>query len=300
MKPQTKTTDSVWSAFRPQDCPAGCTTCSHDKDRFATRFEHTTLHSGQWLSAGSYRAHRILFVLSGKIYVCIDGTENHYLAENQCLFLVKNRTTTLRAQDESEACVLYFNNRIILCHNDLLVNVASHEKRRTFEVPVLPVLLPLRVFFNNLGMALENSKLNIPCYHIVKQHELFMLMWNLYEKEQLGCFFRNILKPKDDFRQFVLSTYLQAATLEEMARIASLSKSTFIRRFNDTFGETYHKWRVKQKVADIQQAVQDGMRTEEELIGMFGFQSYRALYNFCLRNLKMTPKKLLGKYSPMG
>ena len=257
------------------------------------------LHSGQWLSAGSYRAHRILFVLSGKIYVCIDGTENHYLAENQCLFLVKNRTTTLRAQDESEACVLYFNNRIILCHNDLLVNVASHEKRRTFEVPVLPVLLPLRVF-SIISAWRWKIQTEYPLLPYRKTARTVHADVESVRKGAIGVFFRNILKPKDDFRQFVLSTYLQAATLEEMARIASLSKSTFIRRFNDTFGETYHKWRVKQKVADIQQAVQDGMRTEEEAIGMFGFQSYRALYNFCLRNLKMTPKKLLGKYSPMG
>lgn len=118
-----------------------------------------------------------------------------------------------------------------------------------------------------------------------------------YGDTGLGNFLRDVVRPKDDFRMFVLSTYRQAEHITELAQMANMSESSFIRRFRDTFHEPYHSWRVKQKVADIEQAVRDGIRDNDELVRMFRFKSYLAFYRFCQRYLHCSPSALKIKYS---
>ena len=117
------------------------------------------------------------------------------------------------AQTESEVIALDFNNRIIFCHNDILAHVAVKSGGMESFSPVLEIVPELLSFLRGLEPAFDPHRLHIPCYHIVKEHELYLMMICLYGEKRLGCFFRDVLKPKDDFTLFVLSSYRQAKTV---------------------------------------------------------------------------------------
>lgn len=297
MKRLANPTNSVWGTFHVPNCPAGCTTCSAEKDRFAAKFSRTVLSEAQTLPAAYYRSHRILFLLSGHVHVRIGRSGSYYLTDRQCIFLARKRDISVLALRESEMVILEFNNRIILCHNDILARIATRDAPGKVFSPVLPIVPEVLSFFQGLGPALEPEGLHLPCYHVVKEHELFLMMRYFYGDTGLGNFLRDVVRPKDDFRMFVLSTYRQAEHITELAQMANMSESSFIRRFRDTFHEPYHSWRVKQKVADIEQAVRDGIKDNDELVRMFRFKSYLAFYRFCQRYLHCSPSALKIKYS---
>lgn len=291
-----KHSDSMWGPFRAANCPAGCEECSYDRDRFSARFSRYTLRSGRWLPTPPYQSHRILFVLSGSLHICKGEKHNHYLSANQCIFLARHSEATVMAHEPGEVIVLDFNNRLVLCNHDLLVTAAARNSASVARSCVLKITERLLVFFRDLAPALDPIKLHIPCYHIIKQHELFLLMWHYYGEEPLKCFFFDILKPKDDFELFVKSSYLKVKNISELARLAEVSERTFRRRFQEVFHEPYATWQVKQKAADIEQAVRDGVRDKETLIRMFAFKSQQAFYHFCQRHMGMTSQKLFESY----
>ncbi len=242
----------------------------------------------------TYCSHRILFLLTGHIHITLDGNSDHSLSDNQCLFISKDRTATVMAQTESELIMLDFNNRMVFCHNDILVNVAVRNGGMERSSPVLEIAPELISFFDYTAPLLFH--LHIPCYHIVKEHELCLLMLSLYDNIRLGRFFRDILRPKDDFTLFVLSAYRRAKSAGELAAMAHMSEKTFTRKFQEQFHEPYHKWQVKQKAADIEQAVRDGIVNNDDLVRMFDFKSSLAFYRFCQRHLHCTPSVLKERH----
>lgn len=54
------------------------------------------------------------------------------------------------------------------------------------------------------------------------------MMRYFYGDTGLGNFLRDVVRPKDDFRMFVLSTYRQAEHITELAQMANMSESSFI------------------------------------------------------------------------
>ena len=295
MKHQVKATAHAGETFRAVNCPAGCTSCSAEKEHLDTRFTRMLLPEAHLLPHAECRSHRILFLLSGHLHIRIGRNDCHQLTELQCIFLARKQETEVSALRDSVVVTLVFNNRITLCRHDMLAEIMMKETSVTGS-PILPVVPALETFFDGLGPALDPEGPHLPCYHVIKEHELFLMMRHFYGDAKLKGFFRDIARPKDDFRTFVQCSYLRAENLAELARMGHMSESSFIRRFRETFREPYHTWLVKQKAADIERAVRSGIYDNDELIRTFGFKSYLAFYRFCQRYLHCSPTALKAKY----
>lgn len=296
MKHPVKATDPAWGTFRAVNCPVGCTTCSAEKEHLATRFTRTLLPEAHLLSEAGCRAHRILFLLSGHLHIRIGRNDSYHLSDRQCIFLARKQNFQVSALRESEVITLTFNNRITLCRHDMLAEILV-KGTTAADSPVLHIIPEILRFFEGLGPALDPEGTHLPCYHIIKEHELFLMMRHFYGDTKLKSFFRDAVRPKDDFQTFVRCSYLRAENLSELARIGHMSESSFIRKFRETFREPYHTWLVKQKAADIEQTVRGGIRDNNELIHKFGFKSYLAFYRFCQRYLHCSPSALKAKYA---
>ena len=220
MKQSVKTTDPVWGTFHATNCPAGCMTCSAAKDHSVAKFTHTLLPEAQLLPQADYRSHRILFLLSGHLHVRIGRSGSHYLLDRQCIFLARKREIAVSALRESDVITLDFNNRMILCNNDILASMATIDSADAAGSPVLQVVPEILAFFEGMGPALDPVGMYLPCYHVVKEHELFLMMRYFYGDARLRCFFRDVIRPKDDFQTFVLSSYRHAESIAELARMA--------------------------------------------------------------------------------
>ncbi|MFR2524992.1 AraC family transcriptional regulator [uncultured Alistipes sp.] len=289
--------DSVWGTLRTAGCPVGCAVCSYDQEQFSAQFSQISIQDGQSLPKAPYNSHRILFLLSGRIQVDIGIRNSHTLTGGQCLFLSRDRDISAVAQTESSVVTLNFNNRIIFCHNDILAKVAAKARTPFTSGPVLKIVPEIRAFLRSLEPGLAPRKLHIPCYHIIKEYELLLIMRHVYGNARLGRFFRDILKPRDDFELFVRSSWRHVENIAELAQMAHMSESTFVRKFRATFSESWHTWLVKQRATEIEQAIRNGITNNEELMRQFGFKSYLAFYRFCQHYLGASPTSIKNKHN---
>ncbi|WP_417173246.1 helix-turn-helix domain-containing protein [Alistipes finegoldii] len=297
MKPHAHGFDSVWGVLRTAGCPVGCAVCSYDQKRFSAQFSQISVQDGQCLPEAPYGSHRILFLLSGRIRVDTGICSSYNLSDGQCIFLSRNRNISVVAQMESNVITLDFNNRITFCHNDMLAKVAAKSMRTSAAGSVLKIIPEISAFLRSLDPGFDPCRLHMPCYHIIKEYELFLMMRQYYGNARFGRFFRDALRPKDDFELFVRSNWQHVESVAELAQMAHISESTFIRKFRETFSESCHTWLVKQRATEIEQAIRNGITDNEDLMRRFGFKSYLAFYRFCQRYLGASPTSIKNRYN---
>lgn len=87
--------------------------------------------------------------------------------------LARKREIAVSALRESDVITLDFNNRMILCNNDILASMATIDSADAAGSPVLQVVPEILAFFEGMEPALDPVGMYLPCYHVVKEHELF-------------------------------------------------------------------------------------------------------------------------------
>lgn len=272
-------------------CPVKCSSCRYEKERYPARFHRKELENNSALKEMDRRAHHIVFVLEGALHVHCKTKENYSVSASQCIFLRRETTPALIASEPSRIVWLDFSNRIVFGCQDYL-NRLSLSDHTVCSPPVLTID-PL------LGEMIERMPLICsPCYHLLKEHELFMIMRLRYSQEELALFFRSILRPVHDLRAFVLSNYRDAHGVEDFARKANLSASTFIRRFREVFGVTVHQWLMKQREKDLCRMIANGERDVKKLAQGIGLSGSAGLYQFCRKRFGCPITELMSRHSP--
>lgn len=278
----------------PTFCPVGCPVCRYDGGLYPARFHSVRLPQDADLSGMERRANHIVFLLGGTLHVRIEGNEHHYLNSGQCMFLPRTQYPDIRAIAPSRVVWLDFSNRIVLGGQDALASTVLSGIHPAEGLPILSVSPQVE------RLLTEVQALEIPCYHMLKQYELFFLMKAFYAGGELGRFFNAVLRPIHDFRAFVESNYANDDTLEDIARKTNLSKSYFIKRFKESFGISVHQWLVKQKEEQLKKMLAAGKYDTEEMARRLGLKSQKGLYQFCRQRFRCSMTELKQRLTATG
>lgn len=270
----------------PTFCPVGCPVCRYDSDLYPARFHSVRLPKDAGLSGMERKANHIVFLLEGTLHIRIEENEHHYLNSGQCMFLSRSQYPDILAIAASRVVWLDFSNRIVLGGQDALASTVLSGIHSAEGIPILSVAPQIE------RLLTEVQVLEIPCYHMLKQYELFFLMKAFYTDGELGRFFHAVLRPIHDFRAFVESNYCNTDSLEDIAAKANLSKSYFIKRFKEVFGVSVHQWLVKQKEVQFKKMLTAGNCNSEEMTRRLGFQSTQGLYQFCRQRFRCSMNEL--------
>lgn len=270
-------------------CPVNCPVCHHDGHVFPARFRRISLPASGMIDRITNKSNHVLFLLDGAVHIC-QGRDNIYLQSGQCMFLARNGTPEIQATKPSDVIWLDFSNRITLGGHDCLTQVAS-EAGSTADcgLPILEMNPAVTALLDGL------QTMDSPCWHILKEYELFITMASTYFREELASFFASILHAGDDFRSFVRNNYKEGDSLEDIARKANLSTNYFAQRFKQNFGMTPHRWLMKQKARKLLQMVASGCTETKVIVEKLGFKNLTGLYLFCRRNLGCTFTELTQK-----
>lgn len=271
-------------------CPVNCPVCNHKGSVFPARFRRISLPvSGTMIDRITNKSNHVLFLLKGSVYVC-QGRNNVYLQAGQCMFLARTSMPEIRAAKPSDVVWLDFSNRITLGGHDCLTQVVSRTDLTADRgLPILDMSRTVTTLLDGL------QTMDSPCWHMLKEYELFIAMVSDYSREELARFFASILRAGDDFRTFIANNYTEEDTLEDIARKANLSKNYFAQRFKQTFGMTPHQWLMKQKTQKLLQMVASGCTDTKVIVDKLGFKNLTGLYLFCRRNLDCTFTELTQK-----
>lgn len=270
----------------PGACPVHCPVCRYDGNLYPARFHSVRLSKDADLPGMERKANHIVFLLEGTLHIRAKTNEHHYLNSGQCMFLPRSQYPDIRAIVHSRVVWLDFSNRIVLGGQDALASTVLSGTHHTEGIPILSVAPQIE------RLLKEVQALEMPCYHMVKQYELFFLMKASYSDDELSCFFNAVLRPIHDFRAFVESNYCNTDSLEDIATKANLSKSYFIKRFKEVFGVSVHQWLVKQKEVQFKKMLTAGNCNSEEMARRLGFQSTQGLYQFCRQRFRCSMNEL--------
>lgn len=271
-------------------CPVDCPVCHHKGTVYPAQFRRIALPvSGTMNNRITNKANHVLFLLRGAVLVC-QGCDNIYLQAGQCMFFSRTTSPEIRATKPSDIVWLDFSNRITLGGHDCLSQVASRgASAADYNLPILDMS-------DSVATLLEGLQtMDSPCWHMLKEYELFFTMMSGYSREELARFFASILHAGDDFRTFVINNYKKEDTLESIAQKANLSKNYFAQRFKQTFGMTPHQWLMKQKAQKLVQMAAAGCTDTKVVVEKLGFKNLTGLYLFCRRNLGCTFTELTQK-----
>lgn len=271
-------------------CPIQCPVCHHDGKKFPAKFYHIELISqGLELRMDSAKANHIIFLIHGALRI-EDGQRELFLMEGQCLFIPRSALPRIAAAKPAKIVCLDFSNRIALGGQDCLKKIAATPaKNRSFDIPVLLMTENVR------QIVLTDIKFESPCWHMIKQYELFFALYNDYSPDELAGFFANAIHAADDFRLFVANNYKEGDTLDDIARKANLSKNYFAQRFKANFGMTPYQWLMKQKSEKLRQLAAAGCHDTKLIVDKLGFKNPTGLYLFCKRNIGCTFSELIRK-----
>lgn len=278
----------------PGACPVNCPVCRYDGNVYPARFHRAELERETDLGGMERKANHIVFLLGGTLHIRTQENEHHYLNSGQCMFLPRAQRPDIRAIAPSHVVWLDFSNRLVLGGHDALASTVLSGRRPAEGIPILPVVPQIE------RLLTEVQILEMPCYHMLKQYELFFLMKASYDDRQLAGFFNAILRPVHDFRAFVESNYANTDTLEDIAGKANLSKSYFIKRFKESFGVSVHQWLVKQKEEQLKKMLAAGKYDTEEMARRLGLKNQKGLYQFCRQRFRCSMTELKERLTDTG
>lgn len=273
-------------SWRP--CPVNCSVCHYDGDVYPVQFTNYDLNTDEMFGNIMGNSNHILFLLDGKVQVTF-GKQVTSLNSRQCMFIPRNKIPEVKAVRPSKGVWLNFSNRIVLGRQDCLAGIASRSCKGRSGRSVLDLNKMIITVLNNLSM------IDSPCYHLLRQYDLFFLMVSSYPPEALACFFKPILKASDDFRAFVEHNYTYKNSLHDVASKANLSPICFMRRFKEVFGITPHQWLVKQKQQELVRMIASGQVNTKVWSDRLGFKNQAGLYQFCRTSFKCSITELISR-----
>lgn len=282
-----------YPGYFPGICPVNCDQCGMSKPSNLVCFQEFRLAMEESVPDLDTEGSHIFFLLKGSLKIHMQNGDSKLLQPGECYFYEKTGAKSLQAVDPIHAVRLDFVRRMVLCGHDCLSSMATEADFQSMGsgVPVLK-LAPL-VEHHLAGIFQSSQLLENPCYHALMLIELFMKMRASYDLPQLITFFRSIIRPKDDFKAFVLSNYTRARNVEDFSQMAHMSKSAFTLKFTKVFHCSVSSWMVKRKAGEIEYAIQYGMTDIKDIMTTFCFPNQSVLNRFFKANLGGSPRQVM-------
>jgi AraC-like DNA-binding protein len=260
-------------------CPIDCPSCDHKERDYPARFSELLLPRGGEIPQVESGLHHMLFLFDGALQVHTGG-HTVRVQPGHCVFFVRHTRPQVYAVEPSSLKLLGFSNRVVLGRHDWLAGIATRRRERSRQeaIPTLK-LDPM-----TLNVLLNIMPIPSPCYHVLKQYDLFIHLARSYSEAELARFFHPILRASDDFKAFVTHNYANGDSLEDIAGKAHLSKSYFMRRFKEDFGMTAHQWLVQQKKEEFVRMIAGGQTHTKTMADTLGFSDLAGLYQFCRKH----------------
>lgn len=241
---------------------------------------------------------RIIILLRGKIKFSYSLHNGVFMRSHQMFFLPVNYGINFSAEEASSLVLVRLDHKIHFCDTFVIEQLISyiHSVKPTGkDLATPPYFLPVKAILKSIILQtkeVSEAGYNCRIYFKKKTEELFMMMRFYYTKEQLACFFREIISPDSHFAYKVIHNYHHFHTLSELAVFMGMNLQSLDRRFRRIFGQSGYKWMNEQRKQKIYHAITSRNESFKELSVQFGFSSPAAFNDYCKLYLGNTPGKI--------
>ena len=237
----------------------------------------------------------IFFVITGSVcFKMHDAEETH---------TVFSREMLMAQIDNSFEIVVLEQTHLIVCHIPMetwyaeqkwIESLASKVKNHSdgfFKLPVNKVIIR---YLSLLDLYFKEGILSEQFLDL-ERRELFFLLFYYYSSSDLAQFFQCIISKDMQFKKLVVTNYLQARNVQDLAKLANYSTSGFIKKFQRCFNDSPYKWMQKQKAKQISTEIYEGTKSLQEIANEYNFSSYQHFSVFCKAQFGVPPTVIWGK-----
>ncbi|MDR2496580.1 MAG: AraC family transcriptional regulator [Tannerellaceae bacterium] len=237
-------------------------------------------------------AHQLIFLIKGNMMLNSSESLDIVLDEGKfCLMPISSETLYTVVQNTTYL-VVSFNNFPNRCEQIYMrelwqLNFKQSRRFRTHIVNEPFSRLLQEVVANCDGMLGRE-----PEYAAIKFEEMLYVLRTTYSKTELATLFYSIASRSGNFRNLILSRFMQTDSIEELVRIWGTSRKSFDQTFNDEFGLAPYRWIRAQKARHVYYALSESEDTIKEVMQKYGFNVPAYFTRFCRDFFDSTPLEL--------
>ena len=238
----------------------------------------------------------IVFIISGSVCIKINGNDEYFVSLHE-MFLAQI--------DSPYEFVMLEQTHLIICHTPLevwyteqkgienLIQESKDEKCST-HFHKLHIKKSVIRFLSLLDMYFKEG-IHDSNFYELKRQEFIFLLFHLYRSEELAQFLFCILSKDIQFMKTIVSSYLNAKNVQELAKLVNYSTSGFIKKFKKCFNSSPYKWMQRQKSKQILTEIGKGTKSLQEIANEYKFSSYQHFSVFCKAQLGAPPTVIFEK-----
>jgi AraC-like DNA-binding protein len=240
----------------------------------------------------------VFFIIEGSIVFSINDLENHSVHEQEMFLVPDNCSCNIKVLKPVNLLICSFGVETLLSEQKMIDELIPLYDDAQGNFIKLPINKVIKDYLLLLVQCMEDG-LSSYYFFELKRHELFLLLFAYYTKEELAYFFCNIISENVQFRGFVMDNFLNVKNVQELANIANYSTSGFIKKFQRYFKESPYRWMQRQKARLILSDINEGAKSLQEIATEYKFSSYQHFANFCKLQFGFPPSELANEYRIM-
>jgi AraC-like DNA-binding protein len=239
----------------------------------------------------------LVYVLSGK-KIWSSGDLSYELKEGESILVAKGAHYIEQIMDK-EFCVLifFFPDEFL----EEVLEEASYKKRSVAEVEaskLIPIEMnePLKIFFQSMKSFF--SQVPGPSRQLVglKFKELIVQLLNYQSNPALFSFFDLVIaSPERKFRQLIENNLQFSLGLDEYARMAGMSVSSFKRFFKQVYGNSPGQYIINRKLSIASFLLKKGTKSIQEIAYEVGFENPAHFTRMFTKKYKVSPSRFREK-----
>lgn len=236
----------------------------------------------------------ILLVMKGSLVVSYGFREPVNVTSNYMIVIPANTLFEMSVKTETTFSVIFVRKDLAAAEMPLW-NAMIGRARLDTNITALPVDDLLRSVVEQI-LTYRKAGISIPELYQCKSDEFMVLMRAVYNNSELVDFFNPLASDMIDFKDFVMYNYSRVRNIEEFAKLAGCSVSTFKRRFAEHFPIPAYQWMQIQRSKLILQDLANNILSIKQIAQKHGFASPSHLTRFCRHYFGNSPSAMRHEF----
>jgi len=250
------------------------------------------LEQGNYVLEEGTHSFAILLVIKGVLRFFGKPGEDSFLIEGQSLCLLSATPPyQITVQEDVHFLICMFHVDIFPFDREMLNSLLPFYKRDEGDHIVIKTNEVVNAFMMVMDEYIER-RLEGDLLFDIKRQELFLLLFTTYSKNELAAFFYPLIGEGLQFKEFVISNYIKAKNVQQLAQMANYSTSGFIKKFIKYFNESPYQWMLRHKAKIILDEICSSQTTLKEIAFKYNFSTYQYFVDFCKMQFGAAPSKL--------
>ncbi len=277
--------------------PAYYQTCPilHSNERLRFRYhEYTTdlVASEQLEILRTISSHALVFLLEGEFNMNWEDQRDILVRAGEMFFLQRGAEVSGYIKGDVSFVVAIIDRGLTSKELNDLRMMKEYEQFKHYKFKPMVMHPPMLRLAESVKDYLVRG-VNCAHLHEAKFNELYVILHWYYSQADNAQLFYPMAGAVSEFRDFILKNYHITTSMQEILEKSNMSRSTFDRKFKETFSTTPHKWIEEHTRQMIVSRASEPNVTVKDIMYEVGVYNPSQFTQLCKRLCGVIPSKLI-------